>query len=122
MKILKLIQAIFLYITALIGVILVTIGTVSLIDYGIETYIFGIRENTSYINRTCEHPKYINGEEIERTTEEIAECKEQEKESAKEDWKYQSARRISNNIALLIVGIPLWIWGWRTGRKATKKD
>lgn len=115
----KLIQAIFLYLTAFVGVVLVTISTVSLVDLSIKTFVFNDRGDSYYLEQNCETGtvKYVNSIETSLTDQEIADCKTKAKEDAHQQWIMDTERTVSTNIALLIIGIPLWIWGWRSGRK-----
>jgi hypothetical protein len=100
----------FLYIFASVGLVLCIIGSVSLLNIGLKTYVF-TKADYCYNYATPILDK--NGNNTEPTQaqrdEQLKQCKEQNAAS-----KQNSA---SWAIAQLIIGIPLYLWSWRTIKK-----
>lgn len=113
----KLIQSIFLYLTAFVGVVMIAIGGTGLINLSIKTLVFDIREPEYSRVERCDDTRYVNGNEIERTEEDIAKCQKNAKIEDQRRWKMETAETISESVALLLIGSPIWFWAYRRGKK-----
>ncbi|OGF34202.1 hypothetical protein A2533_02800 [Candidatus Falkowbacteria bacterium RIFOXYD2_FULL_35_9] len=128
----SLIRTIYLYVATLIGLVILIIGTISLIDLGMKVYIFtsaDLQEQLDY-----ERP-YISGfdatryENLDKTTK-ISEAEHQElqnmiadyklweeKQSKVDQVKAVRQRRAATNIAMILVALPVYIFHWLIVRK-----
>lgn len=112
------IRKIYLYLISLIGIILITIGCVRLIDLGLKTYIFTQADvYYSYpITKpvsTAEKPGDIAYEEPSK--QELEDFNAKQKTS-------QRQKTAAESLALIIVGLPLYLYHWLTIRKDAKED
>lgn len=137
----SLIRTIYLYLFALVGLALITIGTVRLVNLSLKTYVFKKADQQYYASIPPE-PREVPGSEV--NTEKLAQnCKENEEltEEQKElistwladyeDWqeKQQPNKRLasrrqrdaSDSLAILLVGIPLFAYHWSVIKKETDK-
>lgn len=139
-----LIRTIYLYIFALLGLVLITIGTVNFVQMGLKTYVFtkAEQDRALYDKRPVAMPiapeKIAkideNGEPIEaKQTVELTESEQKAINNWIEDyneWKEKSekidsviAKRhedAANNLALILIGLPLYLYHWRIIKKETK--
>jgi hypothetical protein len=112
MKITETIKLIYIYLFSAIGLILIITGTVKLIDLGLKVYVFK-QADVFYVPKI--YPEVYPGEKL--TPEEIA---KREKEQRKADEINRKAERqitASNALALLIVGLSVFIYRWRLALK-----
>lgn len=99
-------KRIYLYLFSAVGLVLVVIGAVELINLGLKAYIFPQADIThQYPMVVSEAPR---GEII--NPEEMAAYQEKELSSRRQ-------REAANAIALLVVGIPLFLYHWNMARK-----
>lgn len=106
-----LIRKIYLYTFSLIGLVLIVIGSVKLVDLGLKIYVFrGADEAVVWPN-----PPTIPlaGEEGKRSIPE-----EEERARRLENLR-QRQRTASNSLALILVGLPLYLYHWRLIRRET---
>lgn len=114
------IRKIYLYLFALIGLILITIGCVRLVGLGLKTYIF-IKADI-YVEypmaRPAKAPVEIGKETIEM-----------EQPTKEEIEEYQNKQQISNrqreaaeSLAFIIVGLPLYLYHWLLIKKDKKEE
>ena len=101
------IRRVYLYLTSLIGLVLVLIGGVQLINLGLKTFVFTKADET-YFYGPCYEPRPVTkeGEAPKELSKE--ECEVQRKDE-------RTARRqsqASNSIAFIIVGAPVWFYHW----------
>lgn len=97
----------FLYIFASVGLILMIIAGVSLIDLGLKTYVFTKADNYCY-NQVGPISVDKNGTAVQMTDEQKAEQEKQCEEQRTGNKQSQA----SNAIAMLIVGLPLYVYHW----------
>ena len=136
-----LIRTIYLYLFALIGLVMVTIGAAKLIDVGLKTYIFtkaDVENTVSYYPRPT-FPDDVelvetlvdNKESLQLTTEQaryldqwIEEYKEWQEKAEIEKVDYVTQRRhqdVSSALSLIIVGLPLYLYHWSVIKKDIKE-
>lgn len=140
----SLIRTIYLYLFALLGLVLLTIGTVGFIDMGLKAFVFTKAEDEEFINYSMPpyKPEFVDrnqtalekaaaGKEsvsIKLMPEEVSllnsatqEWKNWEEKRSKVDVKLSRRHRdASNNLALILVGLPLYLYHWRVIKKETK--
>ncbi len=103
-------RKVFLYIFATIGLVMSIIGGVQLIDLGLKSYVFTKADNYCYDN----YPAMVKDpNQPNLTQEEIDTQNRVNKERCEEQRVADKQRQASNAIAMLIVGLPLYIYNWR---------
>lgn len=130
------IRTIYLYLFALIGLILVVIGSVNFINMGLKAFIFKQAELEQALQMSefqsmplPEKRVQVLTEGNELTAEEKAILKEYLKDYKDRKEKYAkinfvTARRqqeASMNLALLLVGIPLYLYHWLIIKREQKR-
>jgi len=109
------IRKIYLYLFALLGLVLMVIALVRLVDLGLRMYVFRgadeavIWPESGPIRVPGEKP----GEERQLTDEEKAKWKEEQRLAQEKENTRQRQRTASNAVAMLIVGVPLYLYHWR---------
>ncbi|MBA7611946.1 hypothetical protein ES703_19178 [subsurface metagenome] len=131
----SLVRTIYLYLFALVGLALLISGTVRFLDMGLKMFIFTKAEDPEKIQRmyyssppisVARFEKYQESQEL--TEEEIttlkgwlADYEEWQGEEAKIDYLASKRQReASGNLAMILVGLPLYFYHWRIIRKETK--
>ncbi|MBU1102649.1 hypothetical protein KJ853_03280 [Patescibacteria group bacterium] len=133
-----LVRTIYLYLFALVGLTLLVIGTVRFIDMGLKTFIFtkaDEEQRLNYVQPSSPYPieKFQN---IAQSPEMTVTLTESEKITLQiwlvdyENWKKrrdaidsilsQRQRDASFNLAMIIVGLPLYLFHWRLIKKDAK--
>ncbi|MCR4283959.1 MAG: hypothetical protein NUV64_01395 [Parcubacteria group bacterium] len=131
------VRTIYLYLFTLLGLALLVVGGVRFVDMGLKTFIFTKADQEQRImSRQPFYAPYPT-ERLEKS-EDAAEFSEQEKAEIKQwlvnykNWEKEraeidpvSARRhrdASLNLALILIGLPLYIYHWRIIKKETGKQ
>ncbi|MEK7593134.1 MAG: hypothetical protein AAB464_00225 [Patescibacteria group bacterium] len=120
-----LIRKIYLYLFALIGLVLITIGCVRLVGLGLKTYIF-TKADVYYeypMARPVKNPPAggapVEGEKAEElqqpTKEEIEEYQNEQRTSNRQ-------REAAESLAFIIVGLPLYLYHWKVIKKDKKEE
>lgn len=103
------IRKVYLYLTSLIGLVLILIGAISLVNLGLKTWIFTKADNEFYGSPCYEPQPVVKGEEVRAQGQLSKEdCEKQQAES-------RSARRQSDaarSVAFLLVGAPVYFYHW----------
>ncbi len=132
----SIIRTIYLYLFALVGLALLIIGLVRFLDMGLKAYVFTRAEDTERISQRYYYSGPISVEKLE-SCQNNEELTEEEKEVLKgflvdyKGWKEKEEkidylvskrhREASNNLALIIVGLPLYLYHWRLIKRETKE-
>ena len=130
-----LIRTIYLYLFTLLGLTLLIIGTVRFLDMGLKMFVFTKAEEPEKIQRMY-YPslpipiaKIEQYQESEELTEEemvtvknwLADYEKWQEEEGKIDYLTSKRHReVSTSLAMLLVGLPLYLYHWRLIRKETK--
>ena len=141
-----LIRTIYLYLFTLIGLVLITIGSVNLINLGLKRFIFTKADQELNYSLKPSFPMTIDGR---ATTEEdfvsaVEKCQEkcdltleqkqqitgwlkdykiwQEQEKQFDYPAQQRQREFSLALALIIVGLPLYLYHWSTIKRETQSE
>jgi hypothetical protein len=115
------IRKIYLYFLSLVGLVLIVIALVRLVDLGLRVYVFkGAEEVVVWPEPgPIRVPGIKPGEERELTTEEKAAWEEKQRQTRVKENLRQRHRTASNSIAMIIVGLPLYLYHWRIIKKET---
>lgn len=134
MKSHSLIRIIYLYTFSAIGLVLMVISGVNFINTGLKAFVFKGAEQDQYLTQ----PPMLYSLEKIQGLENSSELSEQEREMVKswlvdyKNWQdnfskidYLSAQRqrtISVNLAMLLIGLPLYLYHWFTIKREFKKE
>lgn len=111
-----LIRKIYLYLFALIGLVLITIGCVRLVGLGLKTYIF--TKADIYIEYPMARPIKVAPVEIGKETVEMEQpTKEELEEYQNKQQTANRQREAAESLAFIIVGLPLYLYHWKTIKK-----
>ena len=128
------IRTIYLYLFALVGLALLVIGLYRLIDLGLKAWVFtGADQQTIYRAKpisvgydpefaamkslkNCEEKCELNQVQIQAIDEwmqDYDDWKTKQEEQGEVDYRSQQRQRTaSSSLALLIVGLPLYLYHW----------
>ena len=135
MKHYPLIRTIYLYLFALLGLVLLTIGGVRFVDMGLKAFIFTkaeeeqrlIYQQTPYTPYPVQQIEELQDEEglseEEKATikQWLADYKDWREKNSKTDYIITKRHRdASLNLALILIGLPLYFYHWQIIRKETK--
>lgn len=132
----SLIRTIYLYLFACLGLVLLTIGGVRFLDMGLKAFVFTKAEQEQRYDAMP--PLLVYPVEKIEELQDKEELTEEEKTAIRqwlidyENWQertpevsYVTARRhrdASLNLALILIGLPLYLYHWRTIKKETKNE
>ncbi|MFW6330639.1 MAG: hypothetical protein ACOC3J_02830 [Gemmatimonadota bacterium] len=112
------IRPVYLYLFSLLGLVLITIGSVQLVGLALRTYVLTDADAEVRIRYGPEPPAAVARERIEGlegdTT--LAPATREARESL-DPVRSRRQREAAGAIALLVVGLPLYIYHWRTIRR-----
>lgn len=127
------VRTIYLYLAALIGLVLLTIGGIRLLDLGLKATVFTQAESEERLSwRQPPMPAILErverigrGEELPLEPGERAAIRQWLADY--ERWKEQSERvdpirsrrerNASTSLAMILIGLPLYLYHWRTIRR-----
>lgn len=110
----ELLKLIYLYLFSAIGLILFINGSVRLLDLGLRTFVF--KEADVYYFPTPAYPEdeKLSPEELQKRLEEQQKAEEINKRSQKQ-------REFSGALAMIFVGLPLYVYHWRLVLRSRKE-
>lgn len=111
----ELIRTIYLYLFSLIGLILITTGLVRLVDLGLKTYVF---KNADQVLMYPSYPSVkMPSETNAPSAEDQAKLERDQLGFQKKQRQSDRERTAANSLAMIIVGLPLFIYHWKTVQK-----
>ncbi|KKS69663.1 MAG: hypothetical protein UV40_C0017G0007 [Parcubacteria group bacterium GW2011_GWA1_42_7] len=134
-----LIRKIYLYLFTIVGLSLIVIGAVKLIDLGLKMTVFKQADSQQYSYQKMPLSAPISEQKLDNivsgqgnaqlTEEEKAQIQRwladykawQETQSKIDPLTSDRQRQASNAIAMIIVGLPLYLYHWRIIKKETKE-
>jgi len=134
-----LIRTVYLYLFALLGLVLLTIGCVRFIDLGLRTFVFTAADQEQRLMYTQPSLAPVPVEKIQALSDaESVELSAVEKQALQQwlvdynSWQENNAkidylassrqRNASLNLALIIVGLPLYLFHWLIIRRESKES
>jgi hypothetical protein len=133
----SLVRTIYLYLFALVGLALLTIGAVRFVDMGLKAFVFTKAEERDRLYQRMPPVMPYPPARIE-TLQEGEGLSEEEKATLQqwladyEDWKEriseidpvtaQRHRNASTILAMILVGLPLYLFHWRIIKRETKGE
>lgn len=100
-------RLLYLYLFSFVGLLITIIGSIQIIDLGLKTYVFKVSEYSYY-------PEPVKMEGVETPTAEDM------KRRNDEEAANQRKRQISNSLAMILVGAPVYLYHWKTIKKEAK--
>lgn len=103
------IRRVYLYLTSLIGLVLVLIGGVQMVNLGLKTWVF-TKADDAYYGGVCYELRPAAPVKDDETPRELSK-EDCEKQRAEE----RTARRQSDaaqSVAFVLVGLPVWMYHW----------
>ncbi|MDP3057731.1 MAG: hypothetical protein Q8N37_04440 [bacterium] len=131
------VRILYLYAFALVGLVLVTFGAVRLLDLGLKMYVFkkadqpqDYRNMPPYppitINQKTDEVKYsetITPEQKIALNNWITEFKYWNENQKNIDYLASSRQSTaSNSFAMILIGLPLYLYHWRIVRKEAREN
>ena len=106
----SIIRKIYLYLFSAIGLVVVIVGSVQLVDLALKTFVF--KKADVYL-------EYPRSKAIEPVTGQLpAEPTEEELEKFNQaQMDSQRQRTLASSLASIVVGLPLYLYHWRTLKK-----
>lgn len=104
-------RKVYLYLFAIIGLIVVIIGAVSMIDLGLKTYVFTKADYPCFRTIPAISPDKTGAVQT-LTPEQQALQADREKQQCEEQRVSDKQRQASVALAQLIVGLPLYLYHW----------
>lgn len=98
-------RKLYLYLFSAIGLIMVVVAVVNVTDLGLRSYVFTKADDIYY----APYPGEVTD------PDKISE--EEKRMIADKQSVAQKQREISNAIAMLLVGVPLYLYHWKTIQK-----
>lgn len=102
------IRLIYLYLFAFVGLFTIVIGSVRMVDLGLKVFVFKDADKYEYASPQLVDEK-MKFDEVKA------------KEQANRDQTRNRQREFSGSIAMIAVGLPLYLYHWRTIQKENKK-
>ena len=103
------IRLIYLYLFSFVGLLTVVIGSVRIVDLGLKVLVFPDSDKYEY---TVPIPADGEKNQLDEKTM---------KANAERDQKRNRERDLSNSLAMIAVGLPLYLYHWKTIQKENKK-
>ncbi len=107
------IRLLYLYLFSFVGLLISIIGGIQIVDLTLKTYVFKVSEYGVYSKPVIEPESKLTVEQQKQQAEEweqqqIAEAANQRK------------RQISNSLAMILVGVPVYLYHWKTIKKESQ--
>lgn len=112
------IRRIYLYLFSFVGLIVIVIGSVQLIDLGLRIYVF--KDAETYIRYPAYPQKAVDGSQEQLTPEQQAKYDQEQMEAEAKSRKAEHQRTLSNSLAMILVGTPLFLYHWRVISKENR--
>ncbi len=102
-------RLLYLYLFSFVGLLITVIGGIQIVDLTLKTYVFKVSEY-SYYPETIP----VDGGKPAMSQEEASKRNEEEQSN-------QRKRQLSNSLAMIVIGAPLYLYHWKTIKKENKR-
>lgn len=99
-------RLLYLYLFSFVGLLITIIGSIQIVDLALKSYVFKVSEYTYYVDPVVTEKGSISVEELEKRN--------------KEEQSNQRKRQFSNSVAMILVGVPVYLYHWKTIKKENK--
>ncbi len=104
-------RLLYLYLFSFVGLLITVIGSIQILDLGLKTYVFKVSEYSYYAEPMIAPDGKTTGLSVE----------EQNRRNQLEQDN-QRKRQLSNSLAMIVVGIPLYLYHWQTIKKESRSE
>ncbi len=112
-----LLKKIYLYVVSLVSLIMIIVACVSLINLGLKAFVFTKADDSFYSTYAC---PVASPASPDATAAQTAPCDAATQQQQQHDQLVASREaEASRDLALLIVGLPIFFYHWRLVRKET---
>jgi hypothetical protein len=135
----SLIRTIYLYIFALLGLVLLVIGGVRFLDMGLKMFVFTQADAPERLQKYYVPMAPVSIDKLEKTAAEktitlteneatminswLQDYKKWQAEESKIDYLASRRQRdASINLAMILVGLPLYLYHWLIIKRETKRE
>lgn len=102
-------RLLYLYLFSFVGLLITVIGSIQILDLALKTYVFRVSDFSAY-------PLTPVTDDKGKVTFSV----EDQKRSQLEEAANQRKRNLSNSLAMILVGTPLYLYHWKTIRKENR--
>jgi hypothetical protein len=102
------IRNLYLYLFSFIGLLIAIFGAVQLVDLALNTFVFPDADTYG------DYPRFPGEYAEDLSAAEQAEYEERLAEFAEVEQRRNRQRQLSSSLSMLVVGIPLYLYHWRT--------
>lgn len=99
-------RLLYLYLFSFVGLLIVVIGSIRLVDLGLKATVFKEADKFEYYGAKAPG-EVMNPEE--------------EKARAEREQVRQRQRELTGSVSMIVVGLPLYLYHWRTIQKEYRK-
>lgn len=100
-------RMLYLYLFSFVGLLIVVIGGIRMVDLGLKTFVFTEADKYEVYPVNPE-----TGKEISVEDQAIRQQK---------DLSRQRQREFTSSLSMIAIGLPLYLYHWKTIQKETKK-
>lgn len=101
-------RLLYLYLFSFVGLLITIIGGIQIVDLTLKTYVFRVSEYTYY-----PEPIPVDGGKPSVSPDE-------QKRRGEEEQANQRKRQLSNSLAMIVIGAPVYLYHWKTIKKEQK--
>jgi len=101
-------RLLYLYLFSFVGLLITIIGSIQLIDLGLKTYVFKVNEYSYY-------PEPYMVEDGKEKIDQV-----EQKRRSEEEQNNGRKLQVSNNLAMILVGAPVYLYHWQTIKKENR--
>ncbi len=101
-------RLLYLYLFSFVGLLITVIGGIQIVDLTLKTYVFKVTEYSYY-----PEPMPAEADKALVSAEDSLKRNQQEESN-------QRKRQLSNSLAMIAIGTPLYLYHWKTIKKENK--
>ena len=116
------IRLLYLYLFSAIGLFICIIGLIRLIDLGMKVYVFKDADKYAFTQPLVMPDKIAPGKKQTISDEEIKRQNEEAKRNQETENMRNRQRETSGALAMILIGIPVYLYHWKTITKENKKN
>lgn len=106
------IRLLYLYLFSFVGLVITVIGSVRLMEIGLKTFVF--KNADTFVSYPNARPVVPDGKPI------LEPSREELDKYQKEETQRQRQREASGALSMIIVGLPLYLYHWKSIKKEHK--